>query len=61
LAIAWTYLGLGEAEACLDWFEHAFCQGEPYLPSIAISPACDPIRHRPQFIDLLKRMQCHAT
>ena len=58
LAIAWVYLGLGESGACLEWLEHAFNQREPYLPSIAVSPACDPIRHSPRFIDLLKRMQC---
>jgi DNA-binding winged helix-turn-helix (wHTH) protein len=61
LAIAWAYLGLGEPVACLEWLERAFYQGEPYLPSIAVSPACDPIRHRPQFIDLLKRMRCIAA
>lgn len=58
LAIAWVYLGLGETAPCFEWLEHAFSQGEPYLPSIAVSPACDPIRHRPQFIGLLKRMRC---
>lgn len=58
LAIAWTYLGLGQAVTCLKWSEQAFHHGEPYLPSIAVSPACDRIRHRPQFIDLLKRMRC---
>jgi DNA-binding winged helix-turn-helix (wHTH) protein len=58
LPIAWVYLGLGDSAACLEWLEHAFDQGEPYLPSIAVSPACDPIRHRSRFIDLLKRMQC---
>ena len=58
LPIAWVYLGLGESAACLEWLEHAFDQREPYLPSIAVSPACDPIRHRRRFIDLLKRMRC---
>ena len=58
LAIAWTYLGLGQAVTCLKWLEEAFHHGEPYLPSIAVSPACDRIRHRPQFIHLLKRMRC---
>jgi hypothetical protein len=38
LAIAWVYLGVGESVACLDCLQHAFCQGEPYLPSIAVSP-----------------------
>jgi tetratricopeptide (TPR) repeat protein len=61
LAIAWVYLGLGEATACLKWLEHAFSQNEPYLPSIAVSPACDPIRHRPKFIALLKGMRCIAA
>ena len=59
--IAWVYLGLGETAACLQWLEHAFSQCEPYLPSIAVSPECDPIRHQPQFVDLLKRMRCFTA
>lgn len=61
LPIAWVYLGLGESAACIEWLEHAFDQGEPYLPSIAVSPACDPIRDRPRFMDLVKRMQCNHS
>jgi hypothetical protein len=61
LAIGWAYLGLGEKAACLDWLLYAFERGEPYLPSIAVSPACDTIRHQPEFLDLLKGMRCLTT
>jgi tetratricopeptide (TPR) repeat protein len=56
LAIAWTYLGSGQTEACLARLEQAVTQKEPYLPSIGVSPACDPLRDRSEFAEIVRRV-----
>jgi DNA-binding winged helix-turn-helix (wHTH) protein/tetratricopeptide (TPR) repeat protein len=56
LAIAWTHLGLGQTEACLARLRHAVLQKEPYLPSIAVSPACDPLRARSEFTEIMRQI-----
>jgi tetratricopeptide (TPR) repeat protein len=50
--IAWTHLGLGDFDLCLDWLETAVAEHEPYLGSIAVFPAYDPIRQQRRFTEL---------
>ena len=39
LPIAWTYLGLGETIAALDWLETALAERDPFLGSAMVFPA----------------------
>jgi tetratricopeptide (TPR) repeat protein len=55
LSVAWTHLGLGEMEACLEQLQRAL-QKEPYLPPIVVSPACDPLRDRPEFWEIVRQI-----
>ena len=56
LSLAWTHLGLGQAEACLQRLRQALKQKEPYLPSIVVSPACDPLRARSEFAEIVRQI-----
>lgn len=47
--IAWTYLGLGEAPAALDWLETALAEREPFLGSAMVFPAYDAFRGQTRF------------
>jgi hypothetical protein len=49
LPIAWTYLGLGETAAALDWLDTALSERDPFLGSLMVFPAYDAIRDRPEF------------
>jgi hypothetical protein len=54
--IAWTWLGLGDIEACLEWIEIAFNEREPYLASASVFPAYDPLRSHARFIRLVEQI-----
>jgi DNA-binding winged helix-turn-helix (wHTH) protein/Flp pilus assembly protein TadD len=56
LAIALTHLGLGQTEACLARLRQAVLQKESYLPSIVVSPACDPLRARSEFTEIVRQI-----
>jgi tetratricopeptide (TPR) repeat protein len=54
--IAWTHLGLGNTETCIDWLEIAYEEREPYLASISSFPGHDCLRRDARFKGLLRRM-----
>ena len=56
LPIAWTYLGMGETEACLEYLEKALAEREPYLGSLMVFPGYDAIRDRPEFERLAQQV-----
>jgi TolB-like protein/tetratricopeptide (TPR) repeat protein len=49
LPIAWTYVGLGETVAALDWLETALAEHDPFLGSALVFPGYDAIRDQPRF------------
>jgi TolB-like protein len=49
LPIAWTYLGLGETDAALNWLETAFAERDPFLGSAMVFPGYDAIREQARF------------
>jgi tetratricopeptide (TPR) repeat protein len=49
LPIAWTYLGLGETTAALEWLEKALAEHDPFLGSAMVFPGYDAIREQPRF------------
>jgi TolB-like protein len=49
LPIAWTYLGLGETAAGLEWLETALDDHDPFLGSAMVFPAYDAIRDQARF------------
>jgi TolB-like protein/tetratricopeptide (TPR) repeat protein len=57
LPIAWTYLGLGETAACLEWLEAAFAEREPYLGSLMVFPGYDAIRDQRRFKRLAQKLK----
>jgi hypothetical protein len=54
--IAWTLLGLGDMDACLQWMEIALNEHDPYLASALVFPAYDPLRSHARFIRLLEQI-----
>ena len=57
LPIAWTYLGLGETAAGLEWLETALAEHEPFLGSAMVFPAYDPIRDQQRFRRLAHQLR----
>jgi TolB-like protein len=55
--IAWTYLGLGETDAGLEWLETSFVERDPFLGSLLVFPAYDAIRNQPQFQRLAEQLK----
>jgi TolB-like protein len=49
LPIVWTYLGLGETAEALRWLETALAERDPFLGSLMVFPAYEPIRDHPEF------------
>jgi TolB-like protein/tetratricopeptide (TPR) repeat protein len=54
LPIAWTWLGLGEIDSCLESLQTALDEHEPYLAAVAVSPIYDRLRPNPIFRRLLR-------
>jgi tetratricopeptide (TPR) repeat protein len=57
LPIAWTYLGLGERAASLEWLEAALAEREPYLGSLMVFPGYDAIRDQRRFKRLAQKLK----
>jgi TolB-like protein/tetratricopeptide (TPR) repeat protein len=57
LPIAWTYLGLGETAAALDWLETALAELDPYLGSVIVFPGYDAIREQARFRRLAHQLK----
>ena len=57
LPIAWTYLGLGETAAALEWMETALAEQDPFLGSVMVFPAYDAIRDQPKFKRLAQELK----
>lgn len=55
-AIAWTLLGLGDLDACLEWMEIALNEHDSYLASALVFPAYDPLRSHQKFIRLREQV-----
>jgi tetratricopeptide (TPR) repeat protein len=54
LPIAWTWLGLGDVDACLQWLQIALDEREPYLAAAAVAPVYDRLRSNQTFRCLLR-------
>src|SRR5580700_7043793 len=57
LPVAWTYLGLGETAAGLDWLETALTEREPYLGSLNVFPGYDSIRDHARFRRVTRKLK----
>jgi TolB-like protein/tetratricopeptide (TPR) repeat protein len=57
IPIAWTYLGLGETSAALEWLDTSFAERDPFLGSLLVFPAYDAIRNQPQFKRLAEQLK----
>jgi hypothetical protein len=57
LPIAWSYLGLGETPAALEWLETAFAERDPFLGSAMVFPAYDSVRDQARFRRLVHRLK----
>jgi TolB-like protein/tetratricopeptide (TPR) repeat protein len=51
-----AYLGLGENDEALAWFEQAYTEHSNLLQSIKVHPFFDPIRADPRFKELVRRV-----
>lgn len=56
LPIAWNFLSLGDADACMLWLETALEEREPYLASAAVFPGYDLLLPNAGFRQLLERL-----
>jgi serine/threonine protein kinase/Flp pilus assembly protein TadD len=50
------YMGLGEIEKTLDWFEKAIDERDGFIFHLGVTPAWDPLRSHPRFQALLRKM-----
>jgi len=57
VAFATVHLGLGNVDAALDWAERAYAERRGWLVYFKVNPLLDPLRGRPRFEALLKRMR----
>jgi hypothetical protein len=57
LPIAWTYLGLGETAAGLEWLDTALTEQDPFLGSAMVFPAYDAIRDEARFRRLAQELK----
>jgi tetratricopeptide (TPR) repeat protein len=57
ISVAWAYLGVGDNDQALAWFEKAYAQHSTELTSLKVNPGYDPLRGDPRFQDLLKRVR----
>jgi TolB-like protein len=57
LPVAWTYLGLGETAASLEWLETALAEHDPFLGSAMVFPAYDGIRNQARFMRLTRELK----
>jgi len=57
LPIAWTYLGLSETTAALEWLETALAEHDPFLGSAMVFPGYDSIREQARFKRLAHQLK----
>jgi len=57
LAIALTYHGLGDANACLNWLETAFHERDPFLMELTVWPGYDSLRRSARFRGLTRKLR----
>jgi TolB-like protein len=57
LPIVWTYLGLGETAEALHWLGTALAERDPFLGSLMVFPAYEPIRDHPEFRRLARELK----
>jgi TolB-like protein/Flp pilus assembly protein TadD len=57
IPIAWTYLGLGDTPAALEWLDTSFAERDPFLGSLLVFPAYDAIRDQPKFKQLVEQLK----
>jgi tetratricopeptide (TPR) repeat protein len=57
LPIAWTYVGLGETVAALDWLETALAEHDPFLGSAMVFPGYDAVRDQARFKSLQHQLE----
>jgi len=50
------YLLAGEYDLAIDWLEKAYEMHSPSMPYIGVDPKLDPLRSKPRFQDLLRKM-----
>ena len=60
LPIVWTYLGLGETAEALRWLGKALGERDPFLGSLMVFPAYDPVRDQPEFRRLARELKLSA-
>ena len=60
LPIVWTYLGLGETAEALHWLQTALAERDPFLGSLMVFPAYEPIRDHPEFRRLARELRFPA-
>ena len=56
LDMGFVYLGLGDRDKALEWFEKGYEDHSSYIPAAAVDPRLDSIRGEPRFQNLLRRM-----
>ena len=57
LPFVWTYLGLGETPAALEWLDISFAEQDPFLGSLMVFPAYEAIRNQPKFKRLAEKLK----
>ncbi len=61
VAFAIVHIGLGNADAAIDWVERAHAERRGWLVYLTVNPLLDTIRHHPRFALLLEKMRLHAA
>ncbi|MEM7313278.1 MAG: tetratricopeptide repeat protein, partial [Planctomycetota bacterium] len=54
--LALIHIGLGEHEKAVEWLQTAFAQKDEHIVWLLVDPHLDPIRGRPEFTQLLKKV-----
>ena len=54
LIYATAYVGLGENDKAVEWFQQACADRSPVLIPLNVDPIFDPLRDDPRFAELLR-------
>ena len=57
---AFAYLGMGDYEAALDWFDRAWNEHDSHILWLRVSPHLDPLRRNPRFRAIEERLPTHT-
>jgi serine/threonine protein kinase/TolB-like protein/Tfp pilus assembly protein PilF len=55
-SVAIVFSGLGDRDQAMTWLEKAIEERDPWLTSLKVHPAFDPLRSDPRFLNLLHRV-----